>query len=337
MRRLDAFAKTRPDLQQQSVTGGVITLCASIVTVILFVSQVAVYIVGETTNSLALSESSPLPMIPLNTNHPILQHVGRLPIRAHVTFPHVSCDHLDMTNDGASYRMGEFDKFHGGHAITMRKPTYGELSKILGKGNPGSTESGCTVQARLRPQMVAGTFSIGLSHRAWAKATTALSMGLGFGMAEEQVKKSLVQYNVSHYIHAIEFGTSFPYQDHNPLQKVSHVIDNEFYGIAVSNTQVQLIPTSQAGFFSRSTSYQTSVVDITVQPSTLAGRSATQFPGLVVTYDFAPLTVLHSKGRDNIFVFLSSLISIVAGAFVTVQMLTGCLVHSAKAVAKKID
>jgi len=66
-------------------------------------------------------------------------------------------------------------------------------------------------------------------------------------------------------------------------------------------------------------------------------RGVQQLPGLVVTYDFTPLTVHHSEGRDNFLVFLSSLISIVGGVFVTVGMLTGCLVHSAQAVAKKID
>jgi hypothetical protein len=36
-------------------------------------------------------------------------------------------------------------------------------------------------------------------------------------------------------------------------------------------------------------------------------------------------------------VFLSSLVSIVGGVFVTVGLVSGCLVDSAKAVAKKID
>jgi hypothetical protein len=83
-------------------------------------------------------------------------------------------------------------------------------------------------------------------------------------------------------------------------------------------------------------SYQTSVVTHTIQPHTLVSRGVQYLPGLVVAYDFMPLTV-HHVGRENLFVFLSSLISIVAGVFVTVGLVTGCLVHSATAVAKKID
>jgi hypothetical protein len=91
------------------------------------------------------------------------------------------------------------------------------------------------------------------------------------------------------------------------------------------------------GFLFEEYSYQTSVVDNIIQPQTLVAQGVQQLPGLVISYDFIPLTVHHNQGRDNFLVFLSSLISIVGGAFVTVAMLTGCLVHSAQAVAKKID
>jgi hypothetical protein len=60
-------------------------------------------------------------------------------------------------------------------------------------------------------------------------------------------------------------------------------------------------------------------------------------PGLSLGYDVTPLAVHHNEGRDSILIFLSSLIGMVGGCFVTVGMLTGCLVHSAKAVAKKVD
>ena len=47
--------------------------------------------------------------------------------------------------------------------------------------------------------------------------------------------------------------------------------------------------------------------------------------------------VLHDSGRENLLVFISSLVSIVGGVFVTVGMLSSCLVNSAKVVAKKVD
>jgi Endoplasmic reticulum vesicle transporter len=74
-----------------------------------------------------------------------------------------------------------------------------------------------------------------------------------------------------------------------------------------------------------------------IQPRTLVQQGVQHLPGLILAYDFTPLTVHHSEGRDNIFVFISSLLSIVGGVYVTVSMLTGCLVHSAQEIAKKMD
>lgn len=54
-------------------------------------------------------------------------------------------------------------------------------------------------------------------------------------------------------------------------------------------------------------------------------------------YDFTPLAVRHVDSRENVFVFLSSLVGIVGGVFVTVKLVSGCLVNSAQAVAKKMD
>lgn len=118
-----------------------------------------------------------------------------------------------------------------------------------------------------------------------------------------------------------------------------HSIINNFGGIALEEVTVRLVPTVQsfAFFFGERRTYQMSVTDHTVQPQTMVASSMSQLPGLTITYDFTPLAVRHSGGRDNFLVFLSSLISIVGGVFVTVGLLTGCLVHSAQAVAKKMD
>ena len=83
--------------------------------------------------------------------------------------------------------------------------------------------------------------------------------------------------------------------------------------------------------------YQSSVTHTFVKPETLAGSNTGMLPGLVMTYDFTPLAVRHEEYRESFLVFLSSLVSIVGGVFVTVGLVTGCLVHSAAAVAKKMD
>jgi hypothetical protein len=346
LRRLDAFQKTRPDVQSKSAVGGIITLVAGSTAAVLFVAQLFRYVTGSTQHSLSLSQSTSIPLLPLGGDQHALPDKGggggRIPLKVHVTFPHVSCDQLDIIHDGASMSTGEFVKVHGRHTLQLRTPTHSELSKIgMKKGRQGRVD-GCTVTGTMQPYIVAGSLAICLSRAAWAEAAGFLSMAghvvpRSGGGRDAQMERTLQQYNVSHYIHNIEFGQTFSKAADKPLQDVAHIIQNQFYGIAVAQTQVKLIPVSHQRLFGQERSYQQSVVDITIQPHTLVSHGVQQLPGLVVTYDFTPLMVHHTEGRENILVFLSSLVSIVGGVYVTVKLLTGCLVHSAQAVTKKID
>ena len=108
-------------------------------------------------------------------------------------------------------------------------------------------------------------------------------------------------------------------------------------GIALQQMHVKLIPTLYQRFLTSSHTYQLSVVDHTVQPETLVAKGVPLLPGMSVSYDFTPLAVHHVESRENFLVFLSSLVAIVGGVFVTVGLATGLLVHSAAAVAKKLD
>jgi len=348
LRNLDAFTKTRPDLQQKSAVGGLITITAATAAGLLFIGQLFLYIWGNPSQSLALSQSTSIPLVPLdepprpgkpNQHRPHeLDQYGRIPLKIHVTFPHVPCSNLDIAHDGASLSTGELEKAHGRHTLQLRRPTTSELKLALGETPKSNAPVGCTIFGRLRPKIVAGSVAISLSRNAWAAATTSLSMG-AFGLEDqsEQKKNSMRQYNCSHYVHSIEFGQSFPKQKDKPLQNVRHTIDNDFYGLGIAQSYVKLVPTVRPGLFFDEYSYQTAVVDTIIQPQTLVAHQVAQLPGLVIAYDFTPLTVHHREGRDNFLIFLSSLISIVGGVFVTVGLLTGCLVHSAQAVAKKID
>lgn len=140
----------------------------------------------------------------------------------------------------------------------------------------------------------------------------------------------------SHYIHSITFGEPFALTK-NPLEDDIHVVHNDAGGIALTDVHVKLIPTQYQGFLTIRDQYQISATEHIIQPETLATQGSRFLPGLAVSYDFTPLAVHHVEARDNILVFLSSLVSIVGGVFVTVSLVTGCLVHSAAEIAKKID
>jgi hypothetical protein len=115
------------------------------------------------------------------------------------------------------------------------------------------------------------------------------------------------------------------------------MVENQAGGVFLAHMNVRLIPTRYQRFLSSRDTYQVSVTQHIVQPETIMPQGAPHLPGMALLYDFTPLRVDYIETRDNIFGFISSLVSIVGGVFVTVGLVTGCLLHSAAAVAKKMD
>ena len=339
LRRLDAFVKPRADLRSKSAAGGIITLVALSSAALLFLSQAILYIRGQTKHSLHLSESTSVPLLPLDRLHsPQHNRYGKIPLNFLITFPHLRCIQLDFAMDDASHSTGTLEKVYGKQSLKMRTPTYSELNKALKGGAPSQTRDGCTIQGDLHVPLVAGDFSMTITRRTWAEATSSLLLGL---LDDRQVPDAKnnpkINFNVSHYIHYIRFGTPFPLAAANPLENRLVQIENKMGGIALQQIQVKLIPTLYQRFLTTQQTYQLSVVEHTVQPDTLVAKGVPLLPGISVSYDFTPLMVHHIESRDNILVFFGSLVSIVGGVFVTVGLVTGFLVHSAKAVAKKLD
>jgi hypothetical protein len=326
LRRLDAFVKPREDLRTRSALGGFITVVAASAAAILFLSQIYLYFAGTTRNSLHLSESTSVPVPPLDHAH--AQMRGKIPLNVHVTFPHVECQSLEITLDGVSMRGGQLDKVQGYRAIRTRAPLESELATALGARTlTNDPKEACTIQGTLHIPQVGGIFSITISKQAWAEASAYAAFGMHTGGK---------LHNVSHYVHKITFGDPFPLS-HNPLQDASYMVTNQAGGVFLAHIDVRLIPTRYQRLFAARDTYQLSVTQHIVQPETLMPQGAPHLPGMALLYDFTPLRVDYIETRDNIFVFISSLVSIVGGVFVTVGLVTGCLLHSAAAVAKKMD
>jgi hypothetical protein len=353
LRGWDAMVRPTADVRQSSVTGGLITVIATIATVGLVGSSL-LWSTVDRHDGLTISSSQHVPLIPLvdlsssksssSSNNIAVQNVGRLPLDFSITFPYLSCDQIDVSLDGASYKMGELAKSsHGGTAVTVsfRTASLAEIRKATsGQGPLNNKNKGCTASGKLRPFIVAGIFAVGFHPQSWNDVTTALSLGMwgGGGLVPDIGSK----YNVTHYIHHLDFGGGGPSSNSalqpSPLRNVLHAVNNDFHGIGIAYTQVKLVPTVRDGTFGRVFSHQASVVDVTIQPQSMAG--STNYPGLVVTYDFTPLTIVvkdRDEDRGNLLLVLSSLVGILGGVFVTVRLLTGCLVHSAQEIAKKID
>jgi hypothetical protein len=396
-RTVDVFVKPRHDLQTKSIVGGIITLIAATCSISLLVAQLFWYMVGTTRQSLHVTESRSIPMLPpppsttggestattadrrRHQYHDRLvmeQDKGKIPVTIHVTFPHLNCDVLQVQWNDAALQPEDFDPIHSpSRSLDLRKPRSTELisagllktkeqhQQHLKEIRKDHGTLGCTLHTVLRLPIVAGSLTISMTRKAWNDAARAMMMhaqqqqflrdssSSGGGGGGGTVMPVL---NVSHYIHSIQFGTPFPPQAASyPLESKWHVVDNPtsiMTGISSLYLQVKLIPTlyqrgapfvfflGGLGTFHQET-YQLSLVDHPIKAETLLSTGIPYLPGLTIAYDFTALAVHHTHdARDNILVFLSSLVSIVGGAFVTVGLLTGCLVRSAQAaLSKKID
>ena len=358
LRNVDVFVKPRADLRSKSATGGIITLVATSTAIVLFFAQIYLYIVGNPSHTLHLSESTQFPMLPQHTSDPFQSRAydikGKMSLKIHLTFLHIKCDDMEVKINGSP--LSSKNK-QGKDSIKARKPNPVEIKKIFGSDkSPEAIQHkgrGCTLTGTIRIPIVAGHVSVTLTRQAWTEALNHYMARARWTPEQKAQDIYKNDYNMTHYIHAIQFGKKLPSKvvynsagnnnkaskgaPHRPLENRIHVIENSMGGIALENIQVKLVPTVSSGFFFEEQYYQMSVVDHTIQPETMVSQGVTMQPGLALTYDVTPLAVHHNEGRDNFLVFLSSLVGIVGGCFVTMSLLTGCLVHSASAVAKKVD
>ena len=333
-RSYDAFVKPVEGIRERSVSGGFITLLASITACVLFISQIVVYLKVEVRQHMQLADS--VPSLLFNNARPRDLMGHRIPLRVHVTFPHVECKSADYSHDSFAHSSGDFQKHHKPpFAFTRRKPTTEEWRVAAGTSAATAAKrkgEGCTISGTIHVQRVGGTLTMSVSPTAWRDATSLIMFNTDPLGDPFQGKLP----NVTHYIHDVTFGQPFPAGE-NPLRGISHVMDNKS-GIALTNVAVKLVPTTyKRTFYAERETYQASVSRHIVQPEMLAAQRSTVLPGLLISYDFTPIAVRHVETRENWFVFLSSLVGIVGGVFVTVGLVSGCLVNSVEAVAKKMD
>jgi hypothetical protein len=179
---------------------------------------------------------------------------------------------------------------------------------------------------------ISGDVSITMHKDAFINVIGYMKMGLDTDQIDTQTHRG---HDLSHYIHEITFGTIFPLSK-NPLSNKMIQFDNH-YKIALNYMNVKLVPTKYKRFArSVKETFQISTSNHIVTLETLSMSSPFTLPGLRLQYDFTPLAVHHVESRENIFVFLSSLIGIVGGVFVTVGLVSGIVVNSAQ-VLKKLD
>ena len=375
LRNVDVFVKARADIRTQSTSGGLITLIAASTAFVLFLGQVYFYVFPSHSHTLHLAESMQLPMLASDVVDPFQKRLydikGKLPLYFKITFLHMPCSNLGVTFNGETIRGDDFsgytaaekrnNKKRANKNLTVKryKPRSTELRKIFGSEHSQEAKKhqgrGCTLVGNMKVPLVAGNLAITMTRDAWVDAIRYIQTQPGAPKESETFGKG-DNFNSTHYIHEVRFGkkrsvaaagvTSNGYVP--PLEDRLRKIENEFFAIGKEEIHVKLIPTvhSNPGLIStifgggNRPFYQMSVVEHLLRPETMMTQSGLSvLPGVVMTYDVTPLAVHIDEldGDGGFLGFLSSLIGIVGGCFVTVGLFASCAVRSVEAVAKKID
>mmetsp|Transcript_16534 Transcript_16534/g.24800 ORF Transcript_16534/g.24800 Transcript_16534/m.24800 type:complete len:367 (-) Transcript_16534:35-1135(-) len=363
-RNFNAFAKPIDGITNKTSSGGAITVLASSVAALLFLSQIILYCQVDVRHTLDLAPSFPLnAVIPTNGGFSQMLlatskrkrkkppsnvaaslktfEANRVDVFVHVTFPNLNCKVLDYSHNNAKFSTGAFSKENGLSKFTKRRPTEYDYTKATGQStgqqskkrtseNPLS-EDACTIRGRITVPRIGGDLAFYLSEETFR--TTARLVQSGVPLS--QVDKTTGGHNVSHYIHEISFGDHFPLAI-NPLKDKMVKIENET-GIALNQIAVKLVPTTYKQFArARKDTYQLAVSNYIIAPELLMQSNPLKMPGLSLHYDYDPVSVNHVESRENFFVFLSSLIGIVGGVFVTIRLVSSMLVNTAQ-IMKKMD
>lgn len=154
-----AFTRPIDGIRSKSTSGGIITILAYTSAILLFLSQLFLYMQVDVRHSLDLAPSFPLSeVVPTEGgfSYKILQSRQRtkanavnvaktlnwldrnkIDVYVHVTFPYIKCDDLDFAHNGHFFSTGDFSKYHGYAKFSKRHPTEYDLGVALNGGLKG--------------------------------------------------------------------------------------------------------------------------------------------------------------------------------------------------------
>ena len=280
---------------------------------------------------------------------------NQIPLFVHMTFVNHKCSDLVYFNNGQTessdshFRGGKFTKskpteYDYAIATNQNVENRNKLSKKLTSRHAGAANA-CTIRGTMTIPKMEGDFGIRLNPFEWTQALdmfTKQSRGLGSNGGKSMTFQQALDQNgvrpTSMYIHEIRFGSSFALVE-NPLINLPYSVEEDSTSsVGLVALNVKLIPTHHKRPGRRSQEkMQISVSSYTIPAPILATTNPPKLPGLWMHYDVSPISVNHVESRENLLIFLSDVVSIVGGVFVTVGLVSACLVNSASAVAKKMD
>jgi hypothetical protein len=320
----DLFPKALPELQsiqKRTCSGGLVTIVAMALGVVLFVSELGRYLSVETNHTVSVDNTI---------------GDGTMSITVDIDFFSVPCEHLDMHIQDAK----------GVHVQSVRDDvtfTPFDPSKQRSKGlwgrmwskskladqlqgtnqapaaSDSTTTQGCSVRGSVHADKVTGILHV-----------TAYKLEGGHGMLVLQPEEMdhMMHVNTSHRINYFGFGKPFPGQEF-PLSDATSItrdLGTQFQFF------VNLVPTRWRSSRGRTIdTHQYSVTEFVQEPSKQAVH---YLPGLAIKYEFAPMRIDIIESSPSFLQFLSSLCAIVGGLMTVAGLLNSGLYQSQKLISK---
>ncbi|XP_010923699.1 uncharacterized protein [Elaeis guineensis] len=323
LRNFDAFPRAEEHLLKKTHSGAIVSIIGLVIMFTLFVHELKYYLTTYTVHQMSVD----------------LKRGETLPIHINMTFPALPCevlsvDAIDMSGKhevdldtsiwklrmnkegqviGTEYLSDLVEKEHSGlkhedsdhHEHSSQEKHehgFGTDAEKMVKNVKQAIQNGegCRVYGVLDVQRVAGNFHISVH-------------GLSIHVAQ-QIFNGLKDVNVSHVIHDLSFGPSYP-GIHNPLDGTTRILHDTS---GTFKYYIKIVPTEYR-YLSKTVlpTNQFSVTEYFI-PLREIERS---WPAVYFLYDLSPITVTIKEERRSFLHFITRLCAVLGGTFALTGML----------------
>ncbi|XP_062231714.1 uncharacterized protein LOC133929113 isoform X2 [Phragmites australis] len=313
LKRLDAYPKVNEDFYKRTLSGGVVTLVAAVIMLLLFISETRAYFFSATETKLVVDTS----------------RGERLRVNFDITFPSIPCtllsvdttdisgeQHHDIRHDIEKRRLDSH-----GNVIEARKEGIGgakierPLQKHGGRLDKGEQYCGTCYGAEESDDQCCN--SCEEVREAYKKKGWALT------------NPDLID-QITHKINKLSFGTEFPGVI-NPLdgaQWTQPASDGTYQYF------VKVVPTIYTDI--RGNKIHSNQFSVTEHFRDGNVRLKPQ-PGVFFFYDFSPIKVIFTEENRSLLHYLTNLCAIVGGVFTVSGIIDSFIFHGQKALKKKME
>ncbi|GJN08020.1 hypothetical protein PR202_ga25904 [Eleusine coracana subsp. coracana] len=319
LRNLDAYPKVNEDFYSRTLSGGLITIISSLAILLLFFSEIRLYLYSATESKLTV-----------DTSRGERLHINLL--QFDITFPALPCSlvavdtmdvsgeqHYDIRHDIIKKRID-----HLGNVIESRKDGVGSpkierpLQKHGGRLDHNEVYCGSCYGSEESDDQCCNTCEE--VRDAYRKKGWALT------------NVELID-QISHKINKLSFGKEFPGVV-NPLDGVEWIQDHSNGLTGMYQYFVKVVPTIYTDIRGRKiNSNQFSVTE--------HFREAIGYPrppsGVYFFYEFSPIKVDFTEENTSLLHFLTNICAIVGGIFTVAGIIDSFVYHGHRAIKKKME